>query len=101
MRETLCWEPVRRVWRRARLRKRQAGRRAGAPEAGFTPAPAAPWGRRGVGRMGAAALAGSTARRGRSAGAAETALRLASVSLWLLGGDKWPGRWPLTRLETT
>lgn len=99
--ETLCWEPVRRVWRHARLRKRQAGRCAGAPEAGFTPAPAVPWGRRGVGRMGAAALGGSTARPGRSAGAAETALRLASVSLWLLGGDEWLGRWPLTRLETT
>lgn len=29
VRETLCWGPVRRVWRRVRLRKRQAGRRAG------------------------------------------------------------------------
>lgn len=36
-----------------------------------------------------------------SPGAAETALRLAPVSLWLLGGDEWPGRWSLTHLETT
>lgn len=63
---------------------------------GFTPAPAARWGRRGVGRMGRCS-------RGEhcSPGAAETALRLAPVSLWLLGGDEWPGRWSLTHLETT
>lgn len=99
VRETLCWGPVRRVWRRVRLRKRQAGRRAGGGGVrggGFTPAPAARWGRRGVGRMGRCS-------RGEhcSPGAAETALRLAPVSLWLLGGDEWPGRWSLTHLETT
>lgn len=37
-------------WSRARLRKPQAGRRAGATEAGFILAPAAHWGRLGGGR---------------------------------------------------
>lgn len=85
VRETLCWGPVRRVWRCARLRKPQAGRRAGAPEAGFTRAPAAPWGRQGVGRMGAVAPAGSTARQGRSGGCRDgpaSRVRLSLTPQW-------------------
>lgn len=83
-------------WSRARLRKPQAGRRAGAPEAGFIPAPAALWGRLGGGQgtgknwRRRSLGAGGAAQVG--AEASGTSLRLVSVSLQLLGGEEWPGR---------
>lgn len=66
VRETLCWGPVRRVWRRVRLRKRQAGRRAGGGLGGWgalLPLPPLT-GDGGVWDEWAAAPGGSTARPG-------------------------------------
>lgn len=64
VRETLCWGPVRRVWRRVRLRKRQAGRRAGWGGGGLYSRSRRSLGTEGCGTNGPLLPGGSTARPG-------------------------------------